>query len=86
MAKARRDKCKECGREVIWIKNQETGATLPLDASAPTYTISQNLLGETVALPADAKVSHFSTCTRAGRERFSAGGPIRKLKQELARG
>lgn len=83
---ASRERCRECNREIVWVHVKETGASLPCDPSAPTYTLQKDILGVTVAVRSDAMVSHYNTCTKAGRERFSGGNPLRTLKSEIARG
>lgn len=61
-------KCKGCGAEIIWAKN-ENGKMIPLDAKAPVYAliIGQNIRDarcEKSHSPR-AYVTHFATCSKA---------------------
>lgn len=60
--------CTGCGKKITWIET-DTGAKVPLDASAPVY--GKTAAGLWMLFPvADRRdrgpaVSHFSTCPKA---------------------
>lgn len=64
-------KCKGCGAEIIWAKN-ENNKMIPLDAKAPVYVLTMRddttMDGEArcqIAEKGRAFVSHFATCSKA---------------------
>ena len=76
-------KCKGCGKEIIWAKN-ENGKMVPLDASAPVFLITE-ADDETGCvkvghddLPA-CYVSHFATCPKANE--FSSSRKKRDVQE-----
>lgn len=66
--------CKGCGKKIVWAKiTTRDGApgVIPLDASAPCYTLKMvngEMRGEREYM---AFVSHFATCSQANK--FSKG-------------
>ena len=70
-------KCKGCGAEIIWAKN-ENDKLIPLDAKAPVYVLTMRedttMTGTARCQRAEkgrAFVSHFATCPKANE--FSGG-------------
>jgi hypothetical protein len=59
-----RTNCKGCGRPIIFARNTQTGALMPLDANVPVFH-ARDYNGEIICAPIDAMVSHFSTCAKA---------------------
>jgi hypothetical protein len=56
--------CRGCGVPIIFLADSE-GKIQPLDLQAPTWRIEQDLMGQEIAVRADALVSHFSSCPKA---------------------
>ena len=71
--------CKGCGRAVVWVMG-DNGAKLMLDSTAPTYRIEKDMLGEFRAVKSEARVLHFSTCSKANDfsrgKKFDQHGPV----------
>lgn len=61
-----RTPCKGCGKPIIFARNTQTGALIPLDANTPVFT-AREWEGEVICAPIEAMVSHFSTCTKASQ-------------------
>lgn len=65
------DKCRGCGRAIIWALNENTRKPIPLDAVAPVYQLNGQVMGEhtpTAGRAVDSYVSHFVTCPK--RDQF----------------
>jgi hypothetical protein len=67
--------CKGCGRKIQLVKDAD-GKIHPLDLSAPTFTVEEDMTGTKVAVRSSAFVSHFSTCPKV--DQFAASKGIQK--------
>jgi hypothetical protein len=57
--------CKGCGAKLYFVKDP-AGKVHPLDAEAPVFNITKDLMDEFVAVRVDsAFVTHFKTCPKA---------------------
>jgi hypothetical protein len=63
--KAFAQNCKLCGKLLVFAVNQETGARVPLDTIAPTFTVETNGEASLIATRSPAFVTHFATCPAA---------------------
>lgn len=75
--------CKGCGREIIFVTNQRTGKSVPLDVASRShiYELLDAAEGGDVAEPIgqsqEVYVSHFLTCPKANN--FSSSSkPVQK--------
>lgn len=62
--------CKACGKELLFVVNQRTGSTVPLDISSRphVYELLDAAEGGDVAEPVEQQevyVSHYLTCPKA---------------------
>ena len=70
--------CKERGVELKFVKSSKTGKLLPLERVTCYWLSTEGDAGEEelVAVPREAWLSHFKTCTKP--ERFSSKGRRKK--------
>lgn len=62
--------CKGCGRPIVFARNTQTNAIVPLDPKPVTFC-AQEHKGQIICSPVEAMVSHFVTCPKANY--FSGG-------------
>jgi hypothetical protein len=70
--------CRLCGKMLVFAVNRQTGARVPLDTVAPTFTVEINGEASLMAERSPAYVSHFATCPAAnefGRKAKAKGAP-----------